>query len=79
MSASEVIAVVVNDECYNCAVYDWEHPEDKSTLKKCTGCRFVTYCSQECQREHWEKVHKNHCKYLGQRKMLKNNMHIKEN
>ena len=30
-------------------------------LKKCTGCKQVRYCGQECQLAHW-KAHKKNCK-----------------
>jgi hypothetical protein len=33
-----------------------------STLKRCKRCRAVRYCSLECQREHWEKIHHKECK-----------------
>jgi len=29
--------------------------------KKCGRCRTASYCSVECQKQHW-KVHKNNCK-----------------
>lgn len=39
-------------------------------LKRCTGCWLMTYCDQDCQREHWQKVHKYHCKYLSGKKLV---------
>jgi hypothetical protein len=33
-------------------------------LKRCGGCRRVSYCSIECQRAHWN-AHKPHCKAAG--------------
>jgi len=32
-----------------------------NTLKACSGCRLIYYCSLECQRKGW-KLHKPHCK-----------------
>ncbi|KAJ7762902.1 ectomycorrhiza-upregulated zf-MYND domain-containing protein [Mycena metata] len=37
--------------------------EDASTLKSCSGCSTVRYCSKECQSEHW-KIHKLMCRQL---------------
>ena len=50
--------------CANCFVYDWDQLEDISTLKSCKQCKVIQYCSKECQAEHWELVHKEHCKKL---------------
>jgi len=43
--------------------------EDNAT-KKCSSCKCVQYCSQECQKLHWF-VHKKHCQRLkeGRQKM----------
>ncbi|XP_061169952.1 uncharacterized protein LOC133179178 [Saccostrea echinata] len=30
-------------------------------LKRCTGCLQVSYCSRECQRQHWTQKHKDEC------------------
>ena len=35
----------------------------------------MTYCDQDCQREHWLRIHKHHCGFLGGRKQVKNNEH----
>ena len=50
--------------CANCFVFDWEQPEDRSTLRNCGRCKLLKYCSKECQEEHWELVHKKHCRKL---------------
>ena len=50
--------------CANCFVFNWEQPEDRSTLRNCGRCKVLQYCSKECQEEHWELVHKKHCRKL---------------
>ena len=35
-----------------------------NTLKKCSACKKVFYCSNDCQRTHWKAHHKNHCLIL---------------
>lgn len=42
-----------DDKCSACGA-------DGST-KKCSACRLVCYCSVNCQRNHWAKVHKHTC------------------
>ena len=33
-----------------------------STKKlRCSRCKFVNYCSKECQAQHWKSVHRNSC------------------
>jgi len=44
-------------------------------LLRCSRCRYISYCSKECQQEHWVKVHSQHCKYLARQKELHNNRH----
>eukprot|EP00128_Syssomonas_multiformis_P002020 Colp12_sorted_trinity150504_noHs@27425 len=39
-------------------------PEPEVTLKRCTGCRTVAYCSVEHQKSQWPK-HKKFCKLLA--------------
>ncbi|KLO12550.1 hypothetical protein SCHPADRAFT_410995 [Schizopora paradoxa] len=31
-------------------------------LKKCSRCKFVLYCSQDCQTKDWKMDHKQNCK-----------------
>ncbi|KAF6755161.1 hypothetical protein DFP72DRAFT_348428 [Ephemerocybe angulata] len=35
------------------------------SLKTCTGCHAVTYCSQDCQKEDWESLHSKECSVLA--------------
>ena len=51
------LAVEEADESTNCASCEAE----ALTLKKCSGCLTVSYCSLECQKSHW-KTHKSICK-----------------
>ena len=64
--------------CVNCALFNWKQPEDQVSLRRCTRCYAVAYCGKECQEEHWHKVHKNHCKYLGGTKKAQHSEHKKE-
>jgi len=64
-----VIAFKMTQICWNCPTYGWYDPmiESKSErpLSACKNCKLALYCSKECQKEHWKKVHKKHCKYLA--------------
>ena len=35
-----------------------------SQLKRCTGCKRVSYCSPECQKKDWNTSHKKICQFL---------------
>ena len=70
--------VSVQPFCYNCDIYEWKQPEDSSIIKKCAKCEFVNYCSSQCEEEHWENIHKHHCKYLGKEEVLEKSIHEKE-
>ena len=61
--ASTVLKKQISDLCANCYLFNWKQPE--KSVRKCTRCHVVAYCGKECQEEHWHKVHKKHCKYLG--------------
>ena len=62
--------------CSNCKNYDWKQLEDLSQNLRCSRCHTCYYCSKECQKEHWEKVHKFHCKFLSGRKIQKESQHV---
>ena len=52
------------DICSNCKVFQWSQPES-ATLKQCSKCKVLKYCSEDCQVEHWKLVHSKHCKKLA--------------
>ena len=33
-------------------------------MKKCAACRSVCYCSEECQRKHWQSIHEQDCEII---------------
>jgi len=37
---------------------------DASSLKRCTGCKVVRYCTPACQKADWKLIHKNECSLL---------------
>ena len=64
--------------CLNCAVYSWPQvkvpapfatsyirEDSPSPLLRCGRCKMAHYCSKDCQLEHWVKVHKAKCLYIG--------------
>jgi hypothetical protein len=50
-------------ECHLCAFTCL--PNSKETLKLCSRCKIVSYCSKECQAKDWPD-HKKHCKVLAE-------------
>ena len=63
--------------CTNCVIYRWTC--DMSNPKKCSRCKLLIYCSRICQLEHYNKTHKNHCKYLAGLKVKEGSIHTKKN
>ena len=61
--------------CVNCLSYGWGQPSVPSDMKHCGQCKIFDYCGVDCQREHWLKVHKKHCKYLAEKKVLAMSVH----
>jgi hypothetical protein len=37
---------------------------ETSSLKRCTGCKVVRYCTPTCQKGDWKLIHKNECSLL---------------
>lgn len=37
---------------------------DTSSLKRCTGCKVVRYCTSACQKADWKPIHKHECSLL---------------
>jgi hypothetical protein len=48
-----------NEMCTNCNVLE-KYSRGKK-LFRCGSCHQVLYCSRECQRAHWKKMHKKEC------------------
>ena len=42
------------DMCFSCKKKD-------TKLQLCSNCKFITYCSKECQIEDWKERHKHEC------------------
>ena len=76
--SSAVLTYDISNFCANCKLFQWKQPENRKTVRKCTRCQVVAYCSKECQEEHWHKVHRNHCKYLGGVKKADHSEHRKD-
>ena len=47
-------------------------------MRKCTRCHVVSYCGQECQLEHWTKVHQEQCRYLAGTKKAEHSEHRRD-
>ena len=42
------------------------------TMKRCSGCDFIWYCSESCQKSHWD-IHKPTCRILEAKKIESKN------
>jgi hypothetical protein len=47
-----------------CSKYVCRQDDMATRFKVCARCKIATYCSAECQRNHWKARHKNECKTL---------------
>ena len=63
--------------CANCPNYFWdlEVEFEPGSLELFSNCKFVYYCSVQCQKEHWVKVHRDQCEYLAGTKVLSQSSH----
>jgi hypothetical protein len=52
MESSNSKKCYTGEECASCAITE---EYEAVTLKKCSVCLLVSYCSKECQRLHWNK------------------------
>lgn len=34
-------------------------------LKRCSGCKDLSYCSKDCQKQDWSRGHGSNCKLVG--------------
>ena len=73
--ASRLLIRDIGSFCANCELFGWKQPRD---LMKCSRCHVVAYCGRECQEEHYGKVHKQYCKYLGGIKKAKHSEHDRD-
>ncbi|CEP17147.1 hypothetical protein [Parasitella parasitica] len=49
-----------------CANIDCNKKEEKpGSFKRCGRCQRVSYCSRECQKDHWKHGHKAVCRHQG--------------
>merc|ERR550519_1186649 len=62
--------------CHNCKrkcrAEVTKSSKSSKDYKRCSGCHLLTYCDKDCQLEHWEAIHKNHCKLLSGKKVVAN-------
>jgi len=66
-------------KCHNCSRKAREEiTEKRKDFLRCSGCHLMTYCDKDCQKEHWQKVHKQHCKFLNGSKPVENSGHKEE-
>ena len=35
-------------------------------IKRCGSCELFAYCSKQCQKKHWKKVHRHSCKEFAE-------------
>ena len=67
----------MNAVCPNCVTYNW--PREGVAMSTCSSCKFLSYCSKECQKEHWVKVHKEQCLALAGKVEVAGSVHMPEN
>ena len=73
--AAVVMPKTEEKSCINCYYNAWNQPEDRTTIQQCAKCKLVTYCSKQCQEEHWHYIHKEQCKFISKKKVLPKSWH----
>ncbi|ETO13683.1 hypothetical protein RFI_23687, partial [Reticulomyxa filosa] len=48
-------------QCFNCGVIEIYSREN---LLRCLSCSEVWYCTDNCRKDHWDKVHQSECKKI---------------
>ena len=67
--SQHVLAIASNRACEHMCVlfvYAYHQTHICGPMQKCAGCRFARYCSKECQKQDWKRVHKQHCCSIAQ-------------
>ena len=54
----------LQEVCDFCVKYKKEE-NDNFSLKRCTACKVVYYCSTKCQKKAWKSHHKLECQYFN--------------
>lgn len=52
--------------CWGCA----KKPSANERFQVCSGCRMASYCTGDCQKGHWPRMHKKECQPLKEVKKL---------
>ena len=53
----EIKNVSLKDSCYSCGKKDLK-------LSVCGNCKLSSYCGKDCQKRHWNFVHRDLCQYM---------------
>jgi hypothetical protein len=75
-NTKQVYSLAGKDTCVNCSCYGWSC--NTSNMKVCSRCKVLSYCSQICQLEHFNKTHMKTCKYIAGIKVKEKSIHTKK-
>ncbi|KAJ7054842.1 hypothetical protein C8F01DRAFT_1259264 [Mycena amicta] len=71
----DIEAETPEDRPQKCQGCGKEDQPDKLTLRRCSRCMSLSYCSSECQTSAWKRVHKSECKIFASVNELKRSRH----